>query len=143
MANMHAAIGLSQLSKLDRISSSRYKNAKYYNEKLKNIPGVITPKTDFHDVTPFLYYIRVPEEHRDNLRSYLKENGIDTGIHWHPGHWFTIFKDCKKGDLSVTDKIGKEILSLPFHSDMELTTIDKIAASIASYFDNEKSKGNK
>ncbi len=143
MANMHAAIGLAQLSKLERISSVRNKNAKYYNEKLQNIKEIIVPKTDFYDVTPFLYYIRVPEEHRDNLRSYLKEKEIDTGIHWQPGHWFTLFKNCRKSDLSVTDKIGKEILSLPFHSDMQKSTIDVIANSVDSYFKKEKSKGKK
>ena len=70
------------------------------------------PKTDFNDITPFLYYIRVPADSRDGLRAALSEKGIDTGIHWQPGHWFSLFKDCRRGDLSVTDQVGKEILSL-------------------------------
>jgi dTDP-4-amino-4,6-dideoxygalactose transaminase len=140
MANIHAAIGIAQLSKLDRISSTRNKSAVYYNQMLKGVQNVIVPQTDYYDITPFLYYIRVPQEHRDKLRDFLKKDGIDTGIHWQPGHWFTLFKDCRKGDLSITDKIGKEILSLPFHSDMEFSTIDKVVASINSYFNRIKEK---
>src|SRR5205085_11734549 len=65
----------------------------------------------FKEVTPFLYYIQVPPQCRDELRQHLSNLGVDTGIHWQPGHWFTLFKDCKRGSLDVTDKVGRQILS--------------------------------
>lgn len=134
MANLHAAIGLAQLAKIIRISESRREACRYYNEKLGKIPGLIVPKTDFSDITPFLYYIRVPEEIRDLLRAHLFERGIDNGIHWQPGHWFSLLKDCRKGDLSITDHVGKEILSLPLHSMISRETQDKVINSIESFF---------
>ena len=134
MANLHAAIGLAQLDKIEKISQSRQDIGRYYNEKLSQIPEVTVPKTDFEDITPFLYYIRVPENKRDALRAHLKNQGIDTGIHWQPGHRFTLLKNCRKGDLSVTDKVGKEILSLPIHSCMEFTLIGRIVSSIRQFF---------
>lgn len=134
MLNMHAAIGLAQLGKLDVIAQTRSAASRRYNELLQDLPLVRTPKTDFKDVNPFLYYIRVPEEHRDNLRDWLKANGVDTGIHWQPGHWFTLWKDCKAGDLSVTNRVGKEILSLPLHSKMPLSMVEEVAAKIHAYF---------
>lgn len=137
MANLHAAIGLAQLAKMDKISESRRNACRYYNEKLSQIPEVTVPKTDFKDITPFLYYIRVPKNKRDALRAYMLKLGIDTGIHWQPGHWFTLLKDCKRGDLSVTDQVGKEILSLPLHSCMEKETQHKVINSIISFFKND------
>ena len=134
MANLHAAIGLAQLAKMEKISETRRAASRYYNEHFNKIPGVIVPKTDFADITPFLYYIRVPETERDNLRAYLLEQGIDTGIHWQPGHWFTLFKDCPRGDLSVTDQVGKEILSLPLHSLMSTETLERVVSGVAGYF---------
>jgi dTDP-4-amino-4,6-dideoxygalactose transaminase len=134
MANMHAAIGLAQLAKMDRIAESRRAACRYYNENLSSIPEVVVPKTNFFDITPFLYYIRVPGSKRDALRAYLSEQGIDTGIHWQPGHWFTLLKDCRKGDLSVTDRIGHEVLSLPLHSMMPNETIDRVVNAIGSFF---------
>lgn len=134
MANLHGAIGLSQLAKMSEITSSRQAACKLYNELLAPISEVQTPHATFKDVTPFLYYIRVPAEKRQTLRDHLKENGIDTGIHWQPGHWFSLLKDARRGDLSVTDRIGREILSLPLHSKMALTLVERIVNKVSEYF---------
>jgi dTDP-4-amino-4,6-dideoxygalactose transaminase len=134
MANLHAAVGLAQLSKFDKISESRRAACRYYNESLSGLSEVKVPQTDFVEITPFLYYIRVPESKRDNLRDFLKEQDLDTGIHWQPGHWFTLFKDCRRGDLSVTDQVGKEILSLPLHSMMATQTLDLVIDGIRKFF---------
>lgn len=134
MANLHGAIGLSQLAKMPEITSSRQAACKLYNELLAPISEVQTPHATFKDVTPFLYYIRVPAEKRQPLRDHLKSNGIDTGIHWQPGHWFSLLKDARRGDLSVTDRIGHEILSLPLHSKMTLTLVERIVNKVSEYF---------
>ena len=134
MANLHAAIGLSQLKKLSEITSTRRRACRIYNELLSSISDVTVPKSDFGDVTPFLYYIRVPTEKRQPLRDFLKDRGIDTGIHWQPGHWFSLFKDSRKGDLSVTNRISGEILSLPLHSFMAERDITRITTYIKDFF---------
>lgn len=136
MANLHAAIGLAQIDKIARISSVRREICLNYNVRLKEVPFVKTPRTDFEGVTPFLYYIRVPEAEREGLRAYLFERGIDTGIHWQPGHWFTLFKDCRRGNLAVTERVGCEVLSLPLSSDMTTDMADTIATAVSSYFEN-------
>ena len=134
MANLHAAIGLAQLKKMERISTTRRETGRYYNEQLTGIPGIVVPNTDFNDITPFLYYVRVLDDQRDALRTHLKAQGIDTGIHWQPGHWFSLLKDCKHGDLSVTDRIGKEIVSLPLHSCMTAADREAVVSGVASFF---------
>jgi dTDP-4-amino-4,6-dideoxygalactose transaminase len=137
MANLHAAIGLVQLAKMEKIGRSRMEACRYYNENLSGIGEVTVPKTDFADITPFLYYIRVPEKKREGLRAFLKERGVDTGIHWQPGHWFTLLKDCRRGDLSVTDKVGHEVLSLPLHSMMPRSTLDRVIEGIRYFFEGK------
>jgi dTDP-4-amino-4,6-dideoxygalactose transaminase len=134
MANLHAAMGLSQLAKMDVISATRRDACRTYNARFASIDQIRTPQTDFAEVTPFLYYIRVPAEDRDPLRAHLRELGVDTGIHWQPGHWFTLFKNCRHGDLSVTDRVGNEILSLPLHSCMAAETLERVASGVASFY---------
>ena len=134
MSNMHAAVGLAQLAKIQEISHSRRKVCKYYNERFAGIHEIITPKTDFIDITPFLYYIRCGEKDRESLRKYMLEKGVDTGIHWQPGHWFTLFSNCRRGDLTVTDRVGKEILSLPLHSSMNEEDMQRVADAVCGYF---------
>lgn len=137
LANLHAAIGLAQLQKMDEISESRRAACRYYSENLSPLAGIAVPKTDFEDITPLLYYIRVPEDKRDALRTHLDKRGVDTGIHWQPGHWFALFKNCRRGDLSTTERVGKEILSLPLHSMMSTKTLDRVVSSVASFFEGD------
>jgi dTDP-4-amino-4,6-dideoxygalactose transaminase len=134
MANLHAAIGLSQIAKMADITGSRQAACKQYNSLLGTIPEVRTPQSTFEDVTPFLYYIRVPGNRRQALRDYLKSKGIDTGIHWQPGHWFNLLKDARRGDLSVTDQVGHEVLSLPLHSRMTAETVERVCIGIRQFF---------
>lgn len=134
MANLHAAIGLAQLAKFDRISQSRREACIFYNENLRDIPDLRVPQTNFVGITPFLYYVRVPASRRDAFRSHLLDAGIDTGIHWQPGHWFTLLKNCRRGDLSVTDRVGREIVSLPLHSCMSRDALHRVVAAVHSFF---------
>ncbi|MBC6417389.1 MAG: DegT/DnrJ/EryC1/StrS family aminotransferase [Prochloron sp. SP5CPC1] len=137
LANPHAAIGLAQLTKLPHIIESRIAACRYYNDQLSNLPPIITPKTRFDDVNPFMYYIRVPTEQRDALQVYLKQRGIETGVHWKPGHHFTLFKTSRRDDMSVTERLGKEILSLPLHSLMSHRLQDEVINGIIDFFQKE------
>ncbi|NER36173.1 MAG: DegT/DnrJ/EryC1/StrS family aminotransferase [Oscillatoria sp. SIO1A7] len=135
MANLHAAIGLSQLAKMPEITESRQAACSLYNELLSEVREVKTPISDFKNVTPFLYYIRVPSNKRQALRDRLKQCGIDTGIHWQPGHCFSLFDKMTKGDLSITNKISSEILSLPLHSLIPTETINFVCSKIKAFFE--------
>jgi dTDP-4-amino-4,6-dideoxygalactose transaminase len=134
LANLHAAIGVAQLAKLPRIAATRRDSCRLYNERFADLEQVRTPATDFSDVIPFLYYIRVPAGSRDGLRRHLSELGVDTGIHWQPGHSFTLLRDCRRGDLTVTDRLGEEILTLPLHSAPAPGTLDRVVSGVRSYF---------
>ncbi|MBK8092704.1 MAG: DegT/DnrJ/EryC1/StrS family aminotransferase [Verrucomicrobiaceae bacterium] len=134
MANLHAAMGLVQLAKMPVISETRRAACRTYNQRLSAIPQVRVPDTNFDDITPFLYYIRVPADLRDSLRNWMSKRGIDTGIQWQPGHWFELFKNCPRGDLSVTEKAGNEVMSLPLHSKMSSSDQEAVVGSIESFF---------
>ena len=134
LANLHAAIGLAQLGKLDVIAGTRREACRTYNARLAGVPGITVPQTDFADVTPFLYYLRVEGDRRDAFRQHLADRGIDTGIHWQPGHWFKLFRDCRRGDLTVTERVGREIVSLPLHSKMAAATLDRVCEAVLAFF---------
>lgn len=135
MANLHAEVGLAQLGKMDRIVSSRRDVCRQYVRAMGGVRGVRLPQIDLENAVPFLFYLRVPQASRDALREHLRMEGIDTGIHWQPGHWFTLFKACRRGDLSVTEKLAAEILTLPLHSIMAQTHVDRVASAVRSFFE--------
>jgi dTDP-4-amino-4,6-dideoxygalactose transaminase len=133
MANLHGAIGVAQLEKLDRIVRTRREAFAYYRERLNDIDGLGIPACDLETTLPFLFYVRVPGGRREELRAHLKRSGVDTGIHWQPGHWFSLFKDCRRGDLTVTERVGREILTIPFHSAMARAPQDRVVQAIRSF----------
>ena len=112
MSNPHAAMGLAQMSKINFIASSRRASCELYSEILGGIDSVITPGTKFEEIVPFLYYIRVDKKVRDKLRNHLMDQGIDKqAFIGNQGITFHFFRS-RSGDLSVTDKIALEIISL-------------------------------
>jgi dTDP-4-amino-4,6-dideoxygalactose transaminase len=133
MSNLHGAIGVAQLAKRERIARSRRESFTYYAENLKDVEGLRIPSCDVESVIPFIFYVRVRDGRREELRAHLKERGVDTGIHWQPGHRFSLFKDCRRGDLSVTELVGREILSIPFHSAMDRTAQDRVIDALRSF----------
>jgi dTDP-4-amino-4,6-dideoxygalactose transaminase len=135
LANLHAAIGLSQLDRLDTIIENRRGYANFYTERLSPLGEFLDlPPSDFGNVGPFMYFILVKHGRREALIESLKEKGIDSGIHWQPGHRFTLFRDCRKGDLSVTEQVGDEVLTLPFHSFMSEEVLERVVAGVTAFF---------
>ena len=133
MANLHAAIGVAQISKIEDIRATRQRACKKYYEELSVLEWLEAPLGDFDLVNPFLYYVRVPGGRRSELREHMKRCGIDTGIHWQAGHSFTFLKNCRRGPLNVTEKIVEQILSLPLHSRMSEDDQDRVIESILSF----------
>ena len=132
MANLHAALGLSQLKKIEEITRNRRNYFSRYQSELAEVPHVSIPMKVSEEITPFLYYVRVPGDQRDRFRDHLASLGIDTGVHWQPGHWFSAFKEARRGDLSVTDRVGREIVTLPFHSSMSDRTLERVVNAVSS-----------
>ena len=132
--NLHAAIGLAQLGKLDRISATRRASCRFYNEQLAGIADLPTPAIDFDNVTPFIYYVRVPAETRDDFRIFLGERGVDTGVHWQPGHHFKLLEHCRMDAIPVSDRAGNEIVSLPLHSEMAADDMEAVVAAVTGFF---------
>jgi dTDP-4-amino-4,6-dideoxygalactose transaminase len=134
LANLHAALGLAQLAKFDTIASTRRALFKQYQEAFSPIPGLKAPSGDMDGIVPFIFYLRVLDGRREDFRKFLTENGVDTGIHWQPAHGFTLFKDCRKDDLPVTERIGREIVTIPFHSCMAPEAAAQVIDTITRFF---------
>lgn len=133
LANLHAAIGIEQIKKIEIIKKNRIKYLNYYNENLEGVKGLVKPEIATHtDVIPFHYCIRVKK--RKTFMDFLLKNKIQTGIHWIPLHFFKYFKKFSKySELSITKKIGKEIVTLPLYSKMNILKLKYIIDTIKKF----------
>lgn len=135
MTNILASVGISQIKRIDEFIESRRKVCRAYNDAFKNIEDLRVPQTDFSNVSPFIYSLRVLNNKREAIIDHLRKKDIDVGIHFIPVHKHTFYKDSRCGDMSVTQKVVKQVVTLPLHSNMKLEFIERVIEGVKSFFD--------
>jgi len=118
MNEFSAAIGLIQLKRLDKMNSIRKKIAKRYCDEIK-----VERKMPFEKNCSYhLYWIRV--KNRNKFVKEMEREKIETGVHYKPVHTMTFYKNKIK--LPITEKIGKEVVSIPIHQNLKEDEINRI-----------------
>jgi dTDP-4-amino-4,6-dideoxygalactose transaminase len=133
LTNMNAAVGRSQLQRVPEFIANRQSYCRLYNMLLSGTEGIVTPSTDFGGISPFIYFVRVVEDCRQELIAHLRARGVATGIHWNPVHRTSFYQGCRRGDLSVTERVGGQVLTLPLHSYMRTETVERIAVEVRRF----------
>jgi len=118
MNEFSAAIGLIQLSRLDKTNRKRISIAKQYSREIH-----LENKMPFDSHCSYhLYWIRV--KNRKNFMKKMKTFGIETGIHYNPIHKMSYYKNRKK--LPLTERVGKEVVTIPIHPNLSQNEINLI-----------------
>jgi dTDP-4-amino-4,6-dideoxygalactose transaminase len=127
MTDVHAAIGLAQLKKLEYFNRTRQENARFLSTNLK---GVVVPQVpQGREHVYHQYTVRVPNGRRDALRTYLQEHGVGSEVYYPvPVHQQTYYTQELGYQVSLpeSERAAAEVLSLPVHpalSDADLETI--------------------
>jgi dTDP-4-amino-4,6-dideoxygalactose transaminase len=122
LSDLHAAIAVEQVKKIDLFTAARQQIAAALTEGLKDLPGIIVPPTaPNRDHVYQQYTIRVTKDFpisRGELKDRLKAKGIGSGIYYPKGlHEAAHIQKLgyKKGDFPVTELAAEEVLSLPVH----------------------------
>ena len=129
--DINAAIGLTQLARLDKFNEQRRANAAYLN---KGIDLVIKPQElDGCRHVWHQYTIRVDgESDRDKAVGKLNDAGIGTGIYYPvPAHHHKYMRNIV-GEVSmpVTERLAKEVISLPVHPQLSGKELEKIVREV-------------
>ena len=139
MSSITAGLGLSQIQKLDKIINLRKKNASYINSRLKKHSEIKIPiPLDGVDHIYQMYTIRLLNENmRNDLHKFLISKKIFSKVYFEPIHEKTFYKN-KFGnlDLPITEKISKEILTLPLYPNMSNDEMEYLCNSISEFFEN-------
>ena len=134
---IRAALGISQLKRINKINELRKKASSYYYKNLQNIPGIILPDM-VNDKTHsyHLYTIRVTKPYRlsrNQLFEKLRDNGIRTTVYWMPIHGYSAYqKFIKKSNVINTTKTYDEILALPLFPNISKKHQDNVIKVIKS-----------
>ena len=140
MSSITAALGLSQLDKIEKIIDMRRNNAKYYQSKLKNIKEISLQEElpGFKHVYQFYPILLRNSTVRAKLMNFLASKGIMTRVFFKPVHKTMFFSKIGYGSLNLpnTEKISKQILALPMFPTLQKEEINYIIDTITKFFES-------
>lgn len=135
MTDVQAALGLSQLDKLEAFVSRRRNLAERYDEMLSGLPLLLPGRQDEASSAWHLYIIRLenPTRHRVTFEG-LREAGIGVNLHYIPVHLQPYYRDLgfAKGDFPNAENYYSRAISLPLYPAMTNKIQDEVATSVSA-----------
>ncbi len=134
MTDVHAAIGLAQLKKLEKFNQARQHNAAYLNQHLKGVVVPFTPEGCEHVFHQ--YTLRVTGGRRDALRTHLQNNGVGSEVYYPvPVHQQSFYMTDLGYNvvLPEAEHAALEVLSLPVHPALSQADLETIVAAVDSF----------
>ena len=127
MTELQAALGVSQMKRLDEFISARHQLSKRYNEKLANLPVILPyqlPDT-YSGLHLFVIRLRLDDISLTHQQVFdaLRERGIGVNLHYIPVHTQPYYQDMgfAEGDFPESERYYREAISLPmFHGMSEV-----------------------
>jgi len=137
MDELRAALGLVQLSKLLEWNTKRKNLSECYRRMLSEaVPEVIVPFTLEHPTVAHLMPIVLPNRvQRLDLMNHLRENGIQSSIHYPSVHQFSLYiKRFPETRLPETEEFCKRELTLPLHPSLSENDVIYIVSTLKNFF---------
>ncbi len=131
---LQAAILRTKLRYLNKWNEMRRRNASLYDEFFDNAWVVKPNSVSYRSHVYHLYVIRA--RNRDRLRGRLAERKIDSGIHYAvPLHLQPAYRKLnhRLGDFPVTERVTKQIISLPMYPELAFRDIEYIAKEVIDF----------
>ncbi|MCF7885655.1 MAG: DegT/DnrJ/EryC1/StrS family aminotransferase [Candidatus Marinimicrobia bacterium] len=129
MDDIRASLGLAQLEKLERDMNQLQHVRDYYVQALHSINDIIVPFQNYQGrSTNYIFPIVLKSsniQRRENIRNYLKEQGIQTSVHYPAIHEFSIYKNDAVA-LPKTEYIARNEITLPMFPTLQESDIDYI-----------------
>lgn len=123
LPNPLAALGYQQMKRLPMFNERRQELARRYNEHLAHYAPIIQTPVVAQGATHVyqMYTILVPEYMRDKMILYLRDNDIGASVHFDPPvhvQPYYLSQGWKEGDLPITERLAREIITLPIYPDL-------------------------
>jgi perosamine synthetase len=141
LSDINCALGLGQLSRLDRILLERKNVAETYRQALASVPAVIPPRPEA-GMSWFVYVVRLQDEftraHRDRIMESLRSEGIGCNCYFAPIHLQSYFREkfgFRRGDFPVTEHVADRTIALPFFNKLSNDQIESVTSSLSRAID--------
>jgi dTDP-4-amino-4,6-dideoxygalactose transaminase len=137
---INAAVGREQLKVLDELNAGRRRAAEWYRRELAGVKNVTLPPSDKAGETETVYHMFVirldSNDRREALARHLKEQGIDSGVHYPvPNHQQPAIEEVfgRQPSLPKTEDYVKRILSLPMFPAITEEEVRTVSSAIKQF----------
>jgi len=136
MTELQAALGVSQMERLDEFVALRHERQKRYDELLKKLP-IIVPYQDLNSYSALhLYPIQIQTDIVKNTRKEifeaLRKNDIGVNVHYIPVHTQPYYENIgfKKGDFPNAESYYESAISIPLFHAMTFEQLDQVIVAL-------------
>lgn len=139
MSSITASLGISQMKKLDHMIEMRRGKARYLTTKLSKIHGIKPPSPEescSHIYQMYTVAVEDGRNTRDGLKSHLAAKGVMSKVYFDPVHLTRFCKErfgYKEGELPVTERLAKKVLTLPMYPALSEKEIDYACQTISEF----------
>ena len=135
MTDFQAALGLSQLKKLEGFIKRRQELASIYNEELKNVPLISLPRAKPNVRHAWhLYTILLDKKvNRNMFIAAVRAKNIGVNVHYLPIYSFSYYRenfDFRPKDFPVTEDISSRIVTLPMFPKMSHEDVKDVVSAV-------------
>lgn len=136
LSEIHAALGLAQLQRIESILAARARVARGYHERLQGEPLILPPlEVPRGRVSWFVYVIRLRPEsgraHRDAMLQSLTAQGIGCARYFAPIHLQPCYAAWKNTPLPITEAEAARTLALPFFNALTGEQLDRVCDAVS------------
>ena len=143
ITDFQAALGISQLKKMDRFIETRQYLAGLYNGLLGEVDFVKTPITKENVKHAWhIYTVLLSGVNRDEFFSRMRENGIGVNVHYIPIYRFSYYQknfNFNPKELPVTEEVFSKIITLPLFPRMSEKEVFYVIDAAKTKIDEVKS----
>jgi|TARA_B110000971_G_scaffold40588_1_gene39794 UDP-4-amino-4,6-dideoxy-N-acetyl-beta-L-altrosamine transaminase len=138
MNDIQAALGLSQLKRLDDHVKRRHEIAKIYNDEFNCLPITKPCQSPGNYSSYHLYPILIKEnlikKNQKQIYDEFRNNNIAVNLHYSPVHRHPYYENLgfKKNDFPQAEKFHREVISLPIFPTLTIQQQDKVINHLKS-----------